>query len=766
MQSRSRQLLEFPKVLAILAGMAVSEPGAARCLATGPVEDLARLEEEIDRLRQWIAWSGENEFTLREFPSLDGFLDHATRPSEVFDLDALFAVMQVLATAKTVRELLQDEDDRWPMLARDAAFAWPETLWSGLKRCLNTDGNIRDEASPELYGIRQEIRSVHQRCTSRVKTFVEREGVAAYLQEEFMTVSADRYVLPLKVNYKNRIKGIIHDYSQTGETCYFEPMFLVDLNNELQELKNDERRAEKEVLRLLSGLLRQDLDALDGAYDYLVAIDVLAAKAAFAAAYDARPVAVAEGAPLKLLAARHPLLAAGSGAVAVDLALEEGQQALVISGGNAGGKTVALKTLGLSAVMALSALPVCVDEGSSLPAWRKIFVLLGDEQSIEDSLSTFTAQIRHLSSAWEAIDDSSLVIMDEFGAGTDPSQGAALAQAVVDGFLDKGSWLAVATHFPALKAYALSRERVRAASVLFHPDTKKPLYVLAYDQVGASQALDVAREHGLPEMLLDKAQQYMLLDGSDTSAVVERLNTLAVERERELADLRVERDRLHEKRAKYHERFERERAKLLDEVQARSQSIMRQWREDKIGRKQALKELAAVKKDVASRGGGEEPAKTVKELAFDDVVVGDTYRHAGLGKTGVAAELDARKKQVKLDLGGVSVWAKIADLAPGDGGGKTAKPKSGGAAPAAAGHGGMTVDLRGMRADEAENEVYRFLDGAVLSGRTELEIIHGRGTGALRKQVHRLLRDFPAVGSYELAPEDRGGDGMTIVQLK
>ena len=218
----------------------------------------------------------------------------------------------------------------------------------------------------------------------------------------------------------------------------------------------------------------------------------------------------------------------------MDLIFRPTDRALVISGGNAGGKTVCLKTLGLLAIMTLAGLPVPAAKGSVIPWWTSIHAFIGDEQSLDDHLSTFTAQIRHLGNAWEATDRRTLILLDEFGAGTDPAQGAALAQAVLDGLLERGAHVVAATHFPALKTYALTREGVRAASVLFDPGTKKPLFRLAYDQVGASQALDVAREHGLPESVLRRAEQYLLLDGQDMTAVMDRLNALAAKREGEL----------------------------------------------------------------------------------------------------------------------------------------------------------------------------------------------------------------------------------------
>ena len=779
MQSRTAQLLEFTKVLDLVAAHAASEAGAAACRAIRPLDDAESLSLATDLLAQWMDWALETGFVLQGFPDLGGLFGHLERPTEVLDLDALWAVGEVLRLALEARAVLSEADPgRWPLLADTADFPWPERSASGLGRCLNQDGLLRDESSPELFSVRGEIRRIHRQCTGKVKEFLTGEDVAQYLQEEFMTISSDRYVLPLKANFKGRVKGIVHDYSQTGETCYIEPFFLVDLNNQLQDLKREERDAEKAVMTMLTGLLRSEIESVGAAWDFLVQADVRMAKTRFARDMDARCVPSGPERPLRLTGARHPLLASaarrGGGAVVpVDIVLEPGQQALVISGGNAGGKTVSLKTLGLAALMAAGALPVAAEEGSSLPDWRRIVVLLGDEQSIEQSLSTFTAQIRHLGRAMDSIDDRTLVIMDEFGAGTDPSQGAALAQAVVDELLERGAWIALATHFPALKAYALGREGIRAASVLFDPETKKPLFTLAYDQVGASQALDVAREHGMPAGILERAEQYLLLDGSDTSKVLERLNALAVRREQEAADLAAEKKRLEDKRRKLEDTFARERRILLEEMRKASQDIVRQWQAGRKGRKQALRELAKAREDLVASGAvagsaGEAPG-TPETLEPSAVTPGMRVRHLPWGKAGTVLEIGGRKGQVKVDLDGVSLWCDPGDLtfAGADADAPAPEQARTGAAQAAGASSGTAVhlDLRGMRADAAESELARFLDKALLAGHREVEVIHGRGTGVLRREVHEFLRRFPAVERFELAPEDRGGDGMTIVEL-
>jgi DNA mismatch repair protein MutS2 len=780
MEARTLQLLEFEKVLGVLAGYTVSESGQRACMGITPAESAETARTLQDEFYQWEKRSRVSALAPAPFPELDLVFEALAENVLFLEIDGLWMLASVLTEAKRVQgELGGVNPESLPLVAAAVDFPWPGRTWSALKRCIDDDGRLKDDSSPELFAVRSEVRNIHQRCTKKVKEFVADHDLSRYLQEDFMTISSDRYVLPLKTNFKGRVEGIIHDYSQTGETCYFEPLFLMELNNRLQELRKEEREAEIAVMTYLTGLVRGEFDAVQAAYGFLIKVDVQAAKIGFAADFEARPIAF--GKRLCLKGARHPLIGLEKikrgrykcSAVPIDIELLEGQRALVLSGGNAGGKTVCLKTLGLAALLGLSGLPVPVEEGSELPEISRIAVLVGDEQSIEDSLSTFTAQIRQLSLSWPAVDDGTLMIIDEFGAGTDPGQGAALAQALIDELVAKDVWTATATHFPALKAYAMTKEKVRAASVMFDPKTKKPIYRLAYDQVGASRALDVAREHGLPEDILKRAEQYLLIDGSDTSAVLERLNSLAVERQSEIDELKEEEQRLRAKRRKMDAAFEKEKDVVLKEMTALSRRIFEQWKEDKKGRKQATKELAGLRDKVSATGSSFAEAAPVQEetpqvLDFASLSVGDTVHYASWNKDCRIVEKDNRRKQAKVDAGGVAVWVKSEELAPPsqNGKAKTApKPKASAAARESS-TAPLFLDLRGLRSDVAEGEVQRFLDKAILDGYTSLEIVHGRGTGALRREVHEILKRNPAVASFSLAPEDLGGDGMTQVELK
>ncbi|MEA4990173.1 Endonuclease MutS2 [bioreactor metagenome] len=796
--ARTLNALEFHRIADHLSELCLSGVGRERARAIAPLDDAeavtlaARIYEEA---ADWASRpaAGGAVFCVCSFPDVSGMLRAAaTSRAHTFqpDVDAFWALREVLRLARDAHASIAQPEaaTRWPhLLAMADGSPLPVQLTAALLRCISDDGLLRDESSPELYRLRGELRRLHQSCMRKVKDFAQQYNMLAYLQDEFMTLSSDRYVLPLKANFKGRMQGIIHDWSQTGETCYFEPMFLVEINNRLQELKREEREEERKVLVYLRSLLEAELPGARAALELLAQLDVLQAKRRLAALFDGRPLPltpVAEG--IQLLDARHPLLmlnrvaesgkdgskaaaAAHSKVRPLDIVLRPGERALVITGGNAGGKTVCLKTLGLIAAMTLSGLPVPVGAGSHLPWFSRLDAFIGDEQSLADNVSTFTAQIEHLAKAWKHLDASSLVLLDEFGAGTDPAQGAALAQAVLDELLDKHTFVLSATHFPALKSYALTREGARAASMLFDPQSKKPLFLLAYDQVGASQALDVAREHGLAESIVRRAEHYLLQDGQDATALLGRLNDLAAKREEELAELKREQDKTRRQTQDLREKLEKERLRLHDEVRAQAGDLMRAWKEGRATHKQALKEMSRLRASLAP--AQDETAEGASVLPQPQTfTAGQEVLHTVFNKRGVITDVDERRGRVRLEMNGVNLWAEMKALrVPG----QTAPSPSKSALRGVVGRtsasdeaASLRLDMRGMRADVALAELERFMDKALLAGFSEVEVVHGRGTGALRRQVHDFLRSFPAVGQFALAPEDRGGDGMTIVTFR
>lgn len=805
---RTLQALEFDKIIAALAERCISSPGRALALGVAPLPgaDAAILALRLyDEAALWAATpeaSTGKPFVLAAFPDVSGLLrstePDATRASSSTapDAEAFWALRELLRQATRAHASIATPAaaEQWPLLLQLAEETpLPAQLAAALNRCISDDALLRDESSPELYRLRSEIRRLHQSCLGKVKDFARQYNLAPYLQDDFMTLSSDRYVLPLKANFKGRVQGIIHDWSQTGETCYFEPLFLVEINNRLQELKHEEREEERKILAYLGDLLTAELAGARGAFALLAKLDLLQAKRRLAEALDARcvPLTRAEEG-IALAGARHPFLVLGRKtqetasaasptrkntlAVApvrpLDIILRPGERILVISGANAGGKTVCLKTLGLVAAMTMSGLPAPVASASHLPWFDRMDAFIGDEQSLDGNVSTFTAQIDHLAKAWKHLDAQGLVLLDEFGAGTDPAQGAALAQAVLDGLLDKRCFALSATHFPALKSYALTRDGVRAASMLFDPATRKPLYALAYDQVGASQALDAAREHGLPEDILRRAEHYLLQDGQDATALLGRLNDLAAQREEEVALLKKERESARAASAQAKDRLEKERARLHDETSRHAGELMHAWKEGRATAKQALREMLRLRASLAPKA----------ESAVDSILpearslaVGQEVFHTVFNKRGIVADVDERRGRVRLDMDGVSLWAERADLRDAAHGASTSPVRSRmpAASPSASRRdsthldaASLRLDVRGQRAPEAIAAAERFLDKALQAGFSELEIIHGRGTGVLRRELQNFLRAHPAVASASLAPEDRGGDGMTIVALR
>jgi DNA mismatch repair protein MutS2 len=445
----------------------------------------------------------------------------------------------------------------------------------------------------------------------------------------------------------------------------------------------------------------------------------------------------------------------------VDITLRAGERGLVISGGNAGGKTVCLKTLGLISALALTGLPAPAARGSRLPAWTDIHAFIGDEQSLDDKLSTFSAQVRHLSEVWEGIGPHSLLLLDEFGAGTDPAQGAALARAVLDEALERGAFIVAATHFPALKIHALNHASVRSAAVLFDPSSRKPLFRLAYDQAGTSRTLAVARAYGLPESVLRRAEDHLSPGAAaDEELAVSRLNGLAVEREAELLRLGQERERQRKKTESLQTRFEQERQALYDEVRAKARELMRAWKEGRAAHKQTLKEMARLRVSLAVP-----PSRPERPPLSADLKAGMRVLYRPFSRQSVVTDVDAKKNRVRLDMGGVSLWTDIADVDLSEQ--PRAFRRTGANFPgSSADVPSLRLDLRGKRIDAAVNELSSFLDKALLSGIGGVEILHGHGTGTLRREVRGFLKNFPGIAEMSPAPEDRGGDGLTLVTFK
>ncbi|WP_456324199.1 endonuclease MutS2 [Desulfonauticus submarinus] len=757
MHSKTIKYLELDKVLQFFILEATSEEGKAFFSFLRPYSSLEKVLNAQKTLKEFCYLIEKFPFKLSFFPSLKPLFKNLSQELYIFDFEDLWGLEAFLRAQDKVfgwlEYIFNKENTKLDELKSE--MVCPKRLKQAIFRCVGENGALKDESSPRLLEIRNDIRAIQNKCRKKIEDFFKDKKISHYLQDEFFTLSSDRYVVPLKANFKGKLEGIVHDYSHTGETCYVEPYFLVELNNKLQLLKLQEKEEELSILKYLTQLARQEQDSLFHCYNFVVKIDVLLTKAKIAKKIGANILMVNKDGCLSLKQARHPLLVLrNQNVVPVDIELKSGQKGLVITGGNAGGKTVCLKTLGLTALMVLCGLPVCCAENSEIPYFEQIFALMGDEQSLEESLSTFTAQIESLKEYLPCSSPTTLFILDEFGSGTDPSQGAALAQAVVEYILDNDGWIACATHFPGLKLYALTNDKLRVCSVLFDPNTKRPLYKLTYDQVGASFALQVARDRGLDESIIKRAQAILGSEVDKQDNLLERLNRLVWQKEEELLKFKHKREKIIKKLKHVLEKIRNRNKNLEEEIQKAKQHILNEWKKNKLSRKKALERLNDLKKRIVT------PAPVKEEIFIPSV--GEKCLYLPWQREAKVVSVDIKKKQLKLDLGGVSVWCVFSDVAPLN---QAKECKQSGVITKIEECLPLKLDLRGLRVEEALIEVDKFLNLATLKCVNKIEILHGKGSGSLRRAIHEFLKDHSLVSKYYLAPLEQGGDGVTIVEL-
>ena len=768
--------LELPKILERLAAYAAFSAGAekARCLA--PATDLLEVQERLATTTE-----ARTLLSARPQTSLGGARDvrpqvETARRGGVLSPAELLDVRGTLVAARTLQRTLTRLHHQFPRLAAIAGRIGhcPE-LVERIGHCLDERGEVRDEASKELARIRRELRIAHDRLLDRLQRIISSPENTAYLQEPIITLRQGRYVIPLKADFKGRIRGIVHDRSGSGATLFIEPLAVVELNNAWRELQIQE---EQEVHRILSDLSAQVAacgEEIERTVDALAELDLAFAKAQYAESLETTEPEVGEGRPIQLLQARHPLLDPET-VVPIDVVLDEETHVLVITGPNTGGKTVTLKTVGLLALMAQSGLHIPVAPGSGLPIFDAVYADIGDEQSIEQSLSTFSSHLTNILSFIDRADERSLVLLDELGAGTDPAEGSALARALLETFRQRGATTLVATHYPELKAYAQLTPGVKNASVEFDPETLRPTYHLTIGLPGRSNALAIARRLGLDEEIVRRAESLISREDRQTEGLLADIHRLRLQaaRERDAAhQARLEAERLAEELRERLARIEEERAAILEEARQEAAAELEQLREEVRALRRRLQAAGASLKTVAEI---EEELEELEEEAAPPVEAEplpsltpppppppprDPLWVEPLRAEGRVLSLEGEEAEVQ--VGPVRVRVPLARLAL-----RTAAEEP------ATEPAGLTyqvptpevrLDLRGCTVEEALERLDRYLDEASLADLPWVQIVHGKGTGALRRAVRDFLRTHPLVASYRSGEEGEGGDGVTVATL-
>ena len=784
---KSMQTLELPKVLEQLASCAVTEEGRQQALDLRPMTDLddvQRAQAETTAAVAMLVKRGSPPFS--GVKPVGASLQRADMGGSL-NTRELLDIAAVLRAARSAREYGQS-DEKTPISHLFQALVANRSLEEKITGSILGEDEIADSASSELASIRRHIRATESKVRDILQKLIS-SNQSKYLQESIITIRSDRYVVPVKSEHKNAIPGLVHDVSSSGSTFFIEPMGVVKANNELRELLAKEKKEIERILAELSALAAAQREDISEDYQLLVWLDGIFARGQLSLRMGGSQPRLSERF-LKLRGARHPLLDPKK-AVANDLELGERFDTLVITGPNTGGKTVTLKTLGLITLMAQCGLHIPAKDDSTVRVFARVLSDIGDEQSIAQSLSTFSSHMTTLVGILEIADGNTLILMDELGAGTDPVEGAALAAAIIDSARQMGALVAATTHYAELKVYAMTTEGVENASCEFNVETLAPTYRVVMGIPGKSNAFAISRRLGLPEVIIEKAAARLDAENVRFEDVLTRLDQQrqAMERDRDEArKLKLEMERSAQTALEYRKKLEEERAKAVEKAQAEAKAILQQARdasdlvfaELKDMKKQQAKEqnwqavndrraeARRLLNEAEEAVGG--PAQEVEAPpSTRPAQTGDTVELLSMGTR--ATVLSVNKDGVlQLQAGIMKITAKQEEVRVVEG--ETQAQKEARRIVRRAEHTIRTtavpsqVDLRGMMTDEAIAVLERFLDTAMMGKLETVTIIHGKGTGAVRKAVRDHLKRSRYVKAYRPGRYGEGEDGVTVAELK
>jgi DNA mismatch repair protein MutS2 len=786
MDQRSIELLEFPAIRGRLAAATSFGPSRRLAEALEPSNDPILVARALDETDQAVALLQERPgLGIGAAHDIGPAIERAVRggrlePSQFLEIATTLDATSRLAT------LLADE--RRPLLRElgRELHALP-ALRSTLARSFDPVGELLDTASPRLGGLRSAVRVAYDRLRRRLDSLVGSE-LGNALQEPIITLRNGRYVVPVKSEARSKVKGIVHDASGSGQTLFIEPLVAVELGNAWREAQVAEAEEIARILDELSAFVAANADALRETLGALAQFDFWAAKASLAGEMRASRAETTERAEAILLSARHPGLSGR--VIPIDIRLGDGYTALVVTGPNTGGKTVTLRTLGLLSLMHQAGLHVPAEPGSRLPIWRDVFADIGDEQSIAQSLSTFSGHLRSIIRIVEAAGPGTLVLLDELGAGTDPTEGSALAQALLDHFIRAGALVAATTHYAELKAYAHTTPEARNAAVEFDLETLSPTYRLTIGLPGGSQAFAIAERLGLPEPIVSDARSRLSEAQRSFEATLASIKATegetgeALDRARD-AELRAtealriaqeERRRARQERDDAVRAARREAERIVEDLRAEVMSSREALERETVTAPALDEALARAEGGLARLPAADDSGEAAPEPSVErHWRLGERARSLSGGWEGRIAALERGGKRATLEAGGMRVTVDVSDLVPSIGDDEPAKGSNGaGRSPTSnaadlrserARSVASSLDLRGARVEEALEALNRYLDDAALAGLDKALIIHGMGTGAVRDAVRATASSHPLVKSMRPGQRGEGGDGATIIEF-
>jgi DNA mismatch repair protein MutS2 len=795
MDERTFETLELKDLIELAARHVQTAPGRSGMLNLRPLTSRSDILRELEITSECVTYlNTRGRFGLSGIEDLEPVLAQLHIEGTSIEPRQILALERLLFVGKELRERIKSTESSglFPHLLRiSAGIPDLKSLMSAIHGKILPNGEIDDNASPELRIVRRDLTERRNRIHRTLESIFR--GQEHAVQEEIITFRNGRFVIPVRTDSRSQVPGVVHGLSSSGQTTFVEPMTVINQNNDLVRLREQEAIEVSRVLLSITESLRENLESIKTILKIVIELDISQAKAMFAAEYQCIPPQISEGKRYILQDARHVLLehslrSLGAKSVPISLELDEAHQVLVISGPNAGGKTVVLKTLGLISLMAQMGFHVPASE-AVLPIFAQVFADIGDHQSIAANLSTFTAHMSNIAETAQRVHPPALILLDEVGTGTDPDEGAALAIAIVEFFRRTGATTIASTHYPALKMWASQSEGVRNASVEFDERTLRPTYRLILGIAGASSGLEIARRMHVHEEILDKAKTFLEPSHAQAREYLRRLKETLDEQESLRSSLEEERAAVADKYSRLEAEFAGKEAarkadfdatltQIIGEFKAESDRAIRKVKDQveasrikRQAEKQSLdlRRKSAKLRTVASMTGSSQETNAALPGSFPEIsgeiLEGDRVKVQSLDREGTVESI--RDGTYLIMIGALRYRAELADLVKLSPGAKPAQPQHSHSLISDVDKETVSeLKVIGQTADEALERVDKFLDEAFLAGAENVRIVHGHGRGILRKAIAQFLEHHPQVESFSLAPPEKGGGGATIVEIK
>ena len=793
MNEKALKVLEYEKIIQKLTELAGSAPGKALCRSLVPSAELSeilRMQQETSDAVSMLLRKGSVSFS--GVTDMRGSLKRLEVGSSL-NVDELLRVCRLLETCLRVKSWARGEAGQEQENSLTGMFQSLQPLTplsAEIRRCIPSEEEIDDNASPGLRQVRRQMQLTNERIRSQLTSYVN-GSYRTYLQDAVVTQRNGRFCLPVKAEHRSQVPGMIHDQSSTGSTLFIEPMAIVKLNNDLRELEIREEKEIEKVLAELSSQVALESAAIEEDIQLLTELDFIFARARLSRSYNGTEPKFNQEGRISIRKGRHPLLDPAR-VVPVDIRLGDDFTLLVISGPNTGGKTVSLKTVGLFTLMGQAGLHIPAFDRSELSVFTEVFADIGDEQSIEQSLSTFSSHMTNIVSFWNQADERSLVLFDELGAGTDPTEGAALAIAILSNLHRRGIRTMATTHYSELKVFALSTPGVENGCCEFDVETLRPTYRLLIGIPGKSNAFAISEKLGLPDYIIEEAKEQISQEAESFEDVIADLENSRAAMEQEREAIQRYKQEIEERKSRLErkeDRLENSRDAILSKAKEEAQAILREAKEyadetirryNKLGNasgstKEMEQERTKLREKMSAlekKGAKPKEKSPKKQLSAKDLRIGDSVKVLSMNLRGTVSTLPDAKGNLFVQMGILRSQVNLKDLEklPDDTGSTASsfKKQSGGSrikmSKSASVH--TEINLLGKTTDEALVELDKYLDDAYLAHLPSVRIVHGKGTGALRKAVHQYLRRQKHVASFRLGEFGEGDSGVTIAEFK